>query len=163
MFKRRRPIVLDKEVGDPRQRIRKKERQDDPPPMPQDHGSNQQRPSRQRPREMKCPCARLLVRAYILGPEICEIRLHVHHPENRQIQRKLKAENRDPRAGTKAKNCQPGTKKLLQTVNQELTTPYGSQECLCRERESPRREAGANRNPARSLRAQRSFPEDSSS
>lgn len=42
-------------------------------------------------------------------------------------------------------------------------TRYGWRGCLCRERGPGHQEAGASRNPARSLHAQRSFPEDSSS
>ena len=79
MFKRGGAVVLHEEVGDPSQRVGNQERQRDPPPALQRYGGDEQRPSRQRPGKVNGPRARVAVRAYVLGPEGCEICFDVIH------------------------------------------------------------------------------------
>lgn len=72
MTERRRPIVLDEEVREPRERIWGKQRNEDQPIIAHDKPSNQESPSDQSANGMKYARKRLTMREHVEGPEFGE-------------------------------------------------------------------------------------------
>ncbi len=78
MLERRWPVVLHKEMGNPRQRIRNNKRRGNPPPPLQRNRCNEQAPTDERARQVNCPGTRLAVRADVLRPETRKIGFAPH-------------------------------------------------------------------------------------